>query len=69
MALIGNIDDAGDFDIRDDLSIVGVSPTQSIVFGNSFNSAFHVHDDAAISASACDVPSSALTARAPKPRS
>ena len=41
-------DTGGDFDIRDDLSIVGISPTASIVDGNNFSSVFDVHDDAAI---------------------
>lgn len=41
-------DTGGDFDIRDDLSIVGVSPATSIVDGNNFSSVFDVHDDDAI---------------------
>ena len=47
----GVADDGGDFDIRDDLSIVGVSPTQSIVDANDVDRAFDVHDDAAITVS------------------
>ncbi|BBO69402.1 hypothetical protein DSCA_33320 [Desulfosarcina alkanivorans] len=47
----GLADNTGDFDIRDDLSIVGVSPSQSIVDGNESNRVFEVHDDAAITVS------------------
>ena len=38
----------GDFDIRDDLSIVGVSPTTTILDGNLNSSVVDIHDDSAI---------------------
>lgn len=41
-------DTGGDFDIRDDLSIVGISPTDTVVDGRNVSSVFDVHDDAAI---------------------
>ena len=44
-------DTGGDFDIRDDLSIVGISPTASVVDGRNVSSVFDVHDDAAITVS------------------
>ncbi len=48
-------DDHGDFDIRDDLSIVGVSPSETIVDGNNFNRVFEVHNDASITVSFSDL--------------
>ena len=44
-------DDSGDYDIREDLSIVGVSPSATVIDGANSSTVFDVHDDAAISVS------------------
>ncbi len=47
---ITGIDDAsasGDLDIRDDLSIIGKSPAQTIIDGNTLDRVFDIQDDAA----------------------
>ncbi len=44
-------DDQGDLDIRDDLTIVGISPSVSVINGGNSTSVLNVHDDAAITVS------------------
>ena len=44
----GTDDQSGDLDIRNDVSIVGVSPSQTIIDGSSLHRVFEVHSDSAI---------------------
>ncbi|MEL7498301.1 MAG: Ig-like domain-containing protein [Planctomycetota bacterium] len=48
-------DDQGDLDIRKDVSIVGVSPTQTVVDGNNLHRVFQIHNDAAINVSLSNI--------------
>ena len=48
---VGMDNDSGDYDIREDLSIVGLSPSATIIDGNNSSTVFDVHDDAAITVS------------------
>ncbi|MBT8447261.1 MAG: right-handed parallel beta-helix repeat-containing protein, partial [Gammaproteobacteria bacterium] len=48
-------DDGGDFDIRDDLAIVGVSPTATAIDGDNAYRVFQVHADDPISVSFNDL--------------
>ncbi len=48
---LGLDDNTGDYDIRDDLSIIGIVPGATSIDGNNISSVFDVHDDAAITVS------------------
>ena len=52
---IGLDDTQGDFDIRDDLTITGVSPATTFVDGGDLTRVFHIHDDANISVTISDL--------------
>ncbi|MGB5764923.1 MAG: DUF4347 domain-containing protein, partial [Sedimenticolaceae bacterium] len=55
LTIAGAGDAAGDLDISDDLSIVGVSPTLTSIDGNNINRVFDIKDGAAITVSFSDL--------------